>query len=117
MKTLLTTTLTLCTLLVLMAGCAVGPDYVRPEIDIAETWSESIESRLSTVPADYGSWWTVFEDPVLEQLVQIASKDNLPVRIAAVRILEARAFLGISRGLRFPQQQQIVGTAARVRLS
>ncbi len=117
MKTLIAKTLHLCTLLVLMAGCAVGPDYVRPETDIAETWSESIDSRLSTDPAEYGSWWTVFEDPVLEQLVQIASKDNLPVQIAAVRILEARAALGISRGLRFPQQQQLAGTVARVRLS
>ena len=117
MKPLIARTLQACVILVLVTGCAVGPDYVRPEIDIAETWSESIDSRLSTNPAEYGSWWTVFEDPVLEQLVQIASKENLPVRIAAARILEARAALGISRGLRFPQQQQLAGTVARVRLS
>jgi len=100
-----------------MAGCAVGPDYVRPQTDTADAWSESTNSSLSTDSAEYGSWWTVFKDPALERLVQIASKENLPVQIAAARILEARAFLGISRGLRFPQQQQIVGTAARVRLS
>jgi NodT family efflux transporter outer membrane factor (OMF) lipoprotein len=106
-----------CVLLVLLAGCAVGPDYVRPEIETAETWSESIDASLSTDPVEYGPWWNVFEDPALEELVQIASRENLPVQIAAARILEARAVLGISRGLRFPQQQQLAGTAARVRLS
>ena len=117
MKTLIAKPLQLCALLVLTAGCAVGPDYVRPETDTAETWSESIDSRLSVDPVEYGPWWTVFEDPALEQLVQIASKENLPLKIAAARILEARAVLGISRGLRFPQQQQLVGHAARVSLS
>ena len=117
MKIVTTKSLPLCVLLVLMAGCAVGPDYVHPETSTADTWSESMDSRLSTDPAEYGPWWTVFEDPVLERLVQIASRDNLPVQIAAARILEARAFLGISRGLRFPQQQQLAGTAARVQLS
>ncbi len=117
MKTLIAKMLQACVLLVLLAGCAVGPDYVRPETDTADSWSESIDSGLSTVPAEFGPWWTVFEDPALERLVQIASKDNLPLQIAAARILEARAVLGISRGLRFPQQQQLAGTAARVSLS
>jgi len=116
-KTLIIKPLHLCALLALTAGCAVGPDYVRPETNTADTWSESIDSRLSTDPAEYGPWWTVFEDPALEQLVEIASKENLTLQIAAARILEARAVLGISRGLRFPQQQQLAGTAARVRLS
>jgi NodT family efflux transporter outer membrane factor (OMF) lipoprotein len=117
MKTLIAKMLQVCVLLVLLAGCAVGPDYVRPETDTAETWSESIDASLSTDPVEYGPWWSVFEDPALEELVQIASKENLPLQIAAARILEARAVLGISRGLRFPQQQQLAGSAARVRLS
>ncbi len=117
MKTLIAKMLQACVLLVLLAGCAVGPDYVRPETDTAETWSESIDASLSTDPVEYGPWWSVIEDPALERLVQIASKDNLPLQIAAARILEARAVLGISRGLRFPQQQQLAGTAARVSLS
>ncbi len=117
MNTLIVRKLHLCALLVLTAGCAVGPDYVRPEADTADTWSESIDARLSTDPADYGPWWTVFEDPALERLIQIASKDNLPLQIAAARILEARAALGISRGLRFPQQQQLTGQTTRVGLS
>lgn len=117
MKTSIVNTLRLCVLLVLTAGCAVGPNYVRPDADTADTWSESIDSGLLTDPAEYGPWWTVFDDPTLERLVQIASKENLPVQIAAARILEARAALGISRGLRFPQQQQVSGQAVRVELS
>ncbi len=117
MKTRIARLLQACVLLVLLAGCAVGPDYVRPETDTAETWSESIDASLSTDPVEYGPWWNVFEDPALEELVQIASKENLPLQIAAARILEARAVLGISRGLRFPQQQQLAGHAARVSLS
>ena len=66
MNTLIAKTLLLCALLVLAAGCAVGPDYVRPESEIADTWSESINSSLSTDPVEYGRWWTVFEDPALE---------------------------------------------------
>ena len=63
MKQLIVNTLHLCALLVLAAGCAVGPDYVRPETDTAETWSESYDDNLSTNPVRYGHWWTVFEDP------------------------------------------------------
>ncbi len=117
MNTLIAKTLRLCALLVLAAGCAVGPDYVRPETDTAETWSESLDASLSTDPVENVPWWTVFADPALEQLIDIASRENLPVQIAAARILEARGVLGISRGLRFPQQQQLAGHAARVSLS
>ncbi len=101
----------------LTAGCAVGPDYIRPKTDTTDAWLESPDSRISADPVDYGSWWTLFEDPVLNQLVQIASQDNLPLQVSAVRILEARAGLGIARGLRFPQLQQVSGQVARVELS
>ncbi len=107
----------LCALVALTAACAVGPDYIAPETKTTEAWIESTDSRLSADSVDYGSWWTIFKDPVLDQLVQIAAKDNLPLQIAAVRILEARAGLGIARGLRFPQQQQLGGHAASVQLS
>jgi len=117
MKSLIAKLLQACVFLVLTTGCAVGPDYVRPESDTAETWSESLDASLSTDPVEYGPWWTVFEDPTLEILIEVASKENLPLQIAAARILEARAVLGISRGLRFPQQQQLAGTAAHVSLS
>ena len=107
----------LCVAITLAAGCAVGPDYTRPGTNTADIWIESSNFKLSADSVDYGSWWTVFKDPVLDQLVEIASIDNLPLQIAAVRILEARAGLGIAHGLRFPQQQQVGGRAARVGLS
>ena len=104
-------------LITLTAGCAVGPDYIRPEVNTTDAWIESADPGLSAEPVNYGSWWTLFEDPVLNQLVQIAAENNLPLQVAAVRILEARASLGIARGLRFPQQQQLSGQVARVELS
>lgn len=107
----------LCGLIVLTAGCAVGPDYVRPETSAADAWVESTDSKLSSHPVDYGSWWTAFKDPVLDQLVRLAAQDNLSLQIAAVRIFESRAALGIARGLRFPQGQRLSGRAARVELS
>ncbi|MCZ6641174.1 MAG: hypothetical protein O7F71_06335, partial [Gammaproteobacteria bacterium] len=64
----------------LTAGCAVGPDYIRPKTDTTDAWLESPDSRISADPVDYGSWWTLFEDPVLNQLVQIAFQDNLPLQ-------------------------------------
>lgn len=117
MKLLVAKTIQACVFLVFAAGCAVGPDYVRPETETAESWSESLDANLSTDPVEYGPWWAVFEDPALERLIEIASKENLPLQIAAARINEARAVLGISKGLRLPQQQQLAGHAARVSLS
>ncbi len=61
MKRVIAKTLSLDVLIVLMVGCAVGPDYVRPETETADSWSESIDSGLSTDPAKYGPWWTVFD--------------------------------------------------------
>ncbi len=107
----------LCVLVALTAGCAVGPDYIRPEANTTDAWFESTDSRLSVDSVDYGAWWTVFKDPVLNQLVQTTSQENLPLQIAAVRIFKARANLGIAGGLRFPQQQQVSGRATSVGLS
>ena len=64
---------------------------------------------LSAQTADFSQWWSVFSDPVLDKLVQSAYMENLTLRIAGVRVLEARAVLGIAVGRQYPQQQ--VGVA------
>jgi NodT family efflux transporter outer membrane factor (OMF) lipoprotein len=58
--------------------------------------------------ADFSQWWTGFNDPILNQLVESAYQQNLPLQIAGLRILEARAELGIAIGFQYPQQQQAV---------
>ena len=93
-----------------LTGCGtVGPDYQRPTADLAPEWQNIEEPGLTADTGEYSAWWGVFEDPTLESLVQAAYEQNLTVRGAAVRILEARAQLGVARGNLYPQQQQISG--------
>ncbi len=101
-----------------LAGCAkVGPDYVRPETAVLPNWIEAQDTRLSNEPADYRAWWQVFNDPVLDRLIDTAYRQNLPLRVAGVRVLEASAQLGIAVGLLYPQMQQGIGSLQYNRLS
>ena len=101
-----------CFLLALLPfGCTrVGPDYVRPETKVTANWLESEDIRVKTTPADYRGWWQVFNDPALGRLIDTAYRQNLSLRIAGVRVLEARAQLGIAVGRLYPQTQQASGS-------
>ena len=97
---------------VLLAGCTtLGPDFAEPEAEVSPTWNESEDEQINTETAENKTWWLVFEDPVLNELVSIAYQQNLPLQIAGLRILEARAQLGIAVGNQYPQQQQGRGDA------
>ena len=97
----------------LTVGCVkVGPDFVRPTADIQDNWLEADSARIRTGPADYRMWWTAFRDPVLDNLVQAAYSQNIPLRVAGTRVFEARARLGIAIGEQYPQVQQAVGAAS-----
>jgi NodT family efflux transporter outer membrane factor (OMF) lipoprotein len=98
--------LTACALL-LVTGCTkVGPDFVKPDAPVAESWSTAGERQLLTEDVDHADWWTSFNDPVLDKLIDTAYKQNLDLRISGLRILEARARLGVAAGSLYPQQQQ-----------
>ena len=104
--------------LILISGCSmVGPDFVKPEAPLEKDWLESNDPRLRTESADYRDWWTLFNDPILTTLVESAYRQNLPLQIAGLRILEARAVLGITTGNIYPQVQQSRGELAYSRLS
>jgi NodT family efflux transporter outer membrane factor (OMF) lipoprotein len=97
------------TLTVLVTGCTkLGPDYVRPVPTVQEAWSLAAENEelKPDAPVNDGRWWTVFNDPVLDKLVELAYQQNLTVKTAGLRILEARAQLGIAVGSLYPQLQQ-----------
>jgi multidrug efflux system outer membrane protein len=81
-------------------GCTVGPDYVRPEVDSPEDWRVDYQSA-----ADYSNtrWWEQFNDPVLNNLIEIALQENRDVRIAAARVEEFAARVDIFRSGFFPQ--------------
>jgi len=94
----------------LFTGCAVGPDYIRPDAPKPQKWLEEKDPLIKSEPADFGRWWTVFNDPVLDTLVEMASQQNLSLRIAGIRILEARAQVGIATGDLYPQSQSVGGS-------
>jgi len=99
-------------------ACAmVGPDFTPPKADVAPEWSESKDARVTKQLPDYKNWWQVFNDPVLEGLVQTAYEQNLPLRIAGVRVLEARAVLGVVIGEFYPQSQTGFGALEYNRIS
>jgi len=101
-----------------ISGCAmVGPDYVKPAAPEPEIWLESKDPKLQTRETDLSDWWTVFNDPILNDLVQAAYQQNLPLQIAGLRIYEARAQLGIAFGFQYPQSQQSQGSASLNQLS
>ncbi|UCD73784.1 MAG: TolC family protein [Phycisphaerales bacterium] len=100
-----------------LTGCKVGPDFKPPEADVNKAWIDAGDPAIRQVPLEFDEWWTVFEDPVLNDLVAKAYGQNLSLRIAGLRVLEARARRGIAAGLFFPQVQGLSATGAAVNLS
>lgn len=95
----------------------VGPDYVRPEAPTGAAWIETSDAAIRQQPADYSAWWSVFGDPILDQLVETAYRQNPSLRSAGVRVLEAQARRGIAIGGLFPQRQDAFGAYTRTGLS
>ena len=95
----------------LLCGCTmVGPNYVRPETPVSPSWLEERDERIKTEPAQYRAWWEVFNDPILNGIIDQAYHGNLSLKAAGVRVLEARAQLGIVAGDLYPQTQQATGS-------
>jgi NodT family efflux transporter outer membrane factor (OMF) lipoprotein len=108
--------LVLCAVFVLH-GCAVGPDYVKPTVPEPKQWLEEGNPKVEVEDADFTTWWKVFDDPVLDSLVESAYMQNLDLQLAGIRILQARAQLGVAIGSLYPQQQSGVGSYSRINLS
>ena len=75
--------------LLLAAGCAVQPDYQRPELELPQAWKETAPQPAAAEP-----WWQVYGDPALARLIEEALAGNTDVLVAAARVDEARALLG-----------------------
>ena len=103
--------------LLFMAGCALGPDYVRPQVPQMTEWLEQGDTRVNQGAPELAHWWRHLNDPVLDRLVELAGQHNPSLHVAALRILEARARLGIATGNQFPQLQQLKGNLADTGLS
>jgi NodT family efflux transporter outer membrane factor (OMF) lipoprotein len=103
-------------LALLAVSCKVGPNYKTPGSRVAAQWQESpaITNRPYSVAEEY--WWKNFNDPVLNQLIETAFRNNLSLQVAGARILQARAQLNKSIGNLFPQQQNLQGSVNYARL-
>jgi len=87
--------------LVTLAGCTVGPDYVRPRIPVPSAWHSELGNGLAAGPADpqtLASWWTTLNDPALSRLIERAVAGNLDLETARSRVREARARRRIAGG-------------------
>ena len=105
-------------LVIMVAGCAkLGPNFRLPEAPVAEQWIDAGDPALKTEAPSDPAWWQAFNDPVLDQLIDTAYKQNYSLRIAGVRVLEARAQLGIAVGGRYPQLQRARAGATYVGIS
>ncbi|AXY03458.1 hypothetical protein D1115_21650 [Vibrio alfacsensis] len=99
----------------LSACTTLGPDYVHPEqTALPSDWSvEKAAQDTQQSDQKLQQWWQQFNDPTLNQLVEMASQQNLDLEAAGLRILQARSLLGISTGLQYPQVQTVSGNVAR----
>lgn len=86
----------------LVSGCMVGPDYSRPPVLVPDNYRFAVALATAESIADL-PWWEVFRDPVLQELVREALTNNYDLRIAAARVEEARAQIGVARSFLFPQ--------------
>lgn len=98
-------------------GCNVGPDFVAPKVTVNGGWRDRNDPRLATGGAIDREWWKRFDDPALDQLVELAYRQNLPLKIAGLRILEARAVLGVAVGEQVPSNVAPIGSASVTKAS
>ncbi len=98
----------------LLAGCAIGPDYKRPPVTEPPTFRGQATAEAASL-ADL-PWWEVFQDTILKNLITEALGSNYDVKIAAARVQEARAQVGVARSEYFPAIDYNVG-AQRTRFS
>lgn len=108
----------------ILSGCAVGPDYRQPDIDVGEAYRQAgvpadSEANAGWVQVQPGTarlrsdWWTLYEDPVLDGLMEELQKENLDVRLAEARYRQAQASLQSARSGFFP----VVGSNVSVERS
>ena len=91
-------------------GFKVGPNYRPARAAVAPAWIDANDIRVRQQQDDLSRWWAVFNDPRLDSLVSYAYQQNLSLRVAACRVLEARAQVAIDTGNLFPQTQAMTGS-------
>src|ERR1700674_3342622 len=91
--------------MLLLSGCAVGPNYKRPSVNIPAAYRGAMPQEATQPAAESlgdQKWWEVFQDQELQDLIHTALQYNYDVGIAATRILQAQAQVGITRADQLP---------------
>jgi multidrug efflux system outer membrane protein len=89
--------------LVLEASCVMGPKYKRPTANVPQEYRAPAPQQAAAASSlGNEKWWQVYQDPVLTELIHTAVAQNYDVRIAAARVLEAQAQVGITRANQLP---------------
>src|SRR6266403_1042599 len=86
----------------LFAGCAVGPNYKRPQVAVPTQWTVSATRGTETKSLETDEWWASFQDPELNSLVERSASRNLDLKLALERVQEGRAARGVARSGYFP---------------
>ncbi|WP_417067754.1 efflux transporter outer membrane subunit [Niveibacterium terrae] len=102
----------------LATGCAVGPDYVRPDLPLPDRYQgqAALDQRQAKSSAELSSWWAGFGDPQLTRFVTLALEQNLDLAQASARVAQARAGLGTANAALLPSGN-VSGQAARAHQS
>ncbi len=95
----------------------VGPNYAPPPAPVAPSWLEADQAGIRSEAAAAERWWTVFDDPVLDRLVDLAYRQNLALQAAGLRVLQAQARRAIAIGSLFPQRQALNASYRRLQQS
>lgn len=82
------------------AGCTVGPDYRQPDIRVPQAWQQAENRAIE--PDKLAQWWQLYNDPTLTELIQTAFEDNLDLKSAVARVDQARAMLAYTIGESLP---------------
>ncbi len=85
-----------------LGGCNVGPDYVKPEVETPDVWHQTLSAGLVEGETNLHTWWTVLNDPILNDLIDRAIAENKDLKTAFSRVREARAQRGVASGQQFP---------------
>ncbi|HAB18584.1 MAG TPA: transporter [Verrucomicrobiales bacterium] len=112
---------TLCLILALACtSCLVGPDYKTPSSTVAPQWSylpTNLPPTNATAQVADAYWWKSLNDPVLNDLIDLAYRNNPTLQATGVSVLQARAQLNQSIGNLFPQQQGVSASVTGYRQS
>ncbi|MDC0288335.1 efflux transporter outer membrane subunit [Rubripirellula sp.] len=98
-------------------GFKVGPNYAKPAAPVAGSWIDSYDEQLKDELPNYADWWTTFNDPILNGLMEEVSQQNLTLKSAGLRVMQARYVRDITVGSIFPQQQEAFGSFQRTKYS